>query len=821
MKGVIMAGGEGTRLRPLTSCIPKPMVPVVNRPIMEHIINLLKKHSISKIAVTMCYLPNVITDYFGSGESLGVELKYYLEEVPLGTGGSVLNAEDFLTETFVVISGDALTDIDLQKAVLFHKNKGAKATLVLKREPIPLEFGIVIIDHEGKIVKFLEKPGWEEVFSDTINTGIYILEPEVLKYYKKGENFDFSKDLFPKLLEQNVPLYGYVAGEYEYWNDIGDLKAYKQTHLDILDQKVDLKIPGKEISPGIFIGDETLLPENVKLSSPVVIGNNCVLKKDVTLDAYTILGDDCVIGENTNISRGILWDKGYIGRSNDLRGTILCNHVKTEGNVQIAEDTVVGEACRIGSSSIIKPDVKIWPHKTIKKNCVVNRNLVWGTTGSKKLFGRRGITGEINFDVTPEYAALLGSAFGNLLKKQSNVVLSSDGSKSSNLIKDCISAGLLTSGLNVIDIETALTPMSRFAIRFYKAVGGVHVSQDFSKPNTMRIEMLNQNGGNIDKKLEKKVENLIITEDFKKADYIGDKIKVENFSSLYIQNNIILMKNLEQVKKANFRLLIASPSSEEISIFANYLKAMGCDLEVKYFLGFNINDYKLNISNAVKTGSFDMGVVLNGSGEEMILLDETGNSLSSEQFTLLASYVSLMSGVCQNIIVPNIATSKIESLAQKYGAVVTRTKSSTSDLINKLLNSTTPSAENLLQYQLFFDALASLGIIIGFLNENKTTINKVVTQLPQFYIKKAAMTCDIESRGRVISELIKQNMDKQLELVEGVKINTKDGWALILPDIEEPAFHIFSEGYTEEYAQELSFDISERLKELIRFSDCE
>ncbi len=221
MKAVIMAGGEGTRLRPVTCGIPKPMVPVLNKPVMEYTLELLKEHNITEVAATLAYFPAVITDYFGDGGDFGIKLKYYIEHTPLGTGGSVKNAEDFLSDTFIIISGDALTDIDLERAVKFHREKSSKATLVLKRVSVPLEYGVVITDENGKITSFMEKPSWGEVFSDTINTGIYILEPEVLDYYKKGDNFDFSKDLFPKLLNDNIPMYGYVTKDY--WNDIGDL----------------------------------------------------------------------------------------------------------------------------------------------------------------------------------------------------------------------------------------------------------------------------------------------------------------------------------------------------------------------------------------------------------------------------------------------------------------------------------------------------------------------------------------------------------------------------------------------------------------------
>ncbi|MER3521018.1 MAG: hypothetical protein C4317_01800 [Acidimicrobiia bacterium] len=207
MKAVIMAGGEGTRLRPLTSNQPKPMLPVANKPMMEHIIRLLRRHHISEIVVTVAYLASVIRKYFGDGSDLGVRLFYAMEETPLGTAGSVKNAADELTEAFLVISGDALTDIDIDAVLSFHREKGSIATVVLKRTDNPLDFGIVIVEDDDKIVRFLEKPGWGQVFSDTINTGIYVFEPEILDFIPGGPS-DFSGDVFPRLVEKGAPIYG-------------------------------------------------------------------------------------------------------------------------------------------------------------------------------------------------------------------------------------------------------------------------------------------------------------------------------------------------------------------------------------------------------------------------------------------------------------------------------------------------------------------------------------------------------------------------------------------------------------------------------------
>jgi mannose-1-phosphate guanylyltransferase/phosphomannomutase len=193
MKAVVMAGGEGTRLRPLTSNQPKPMVPVVGRPCMEHIVELVKQHGISDVVATLAYMPQIISGYFGGGSHLGIELDYSIEEVPAGTAGSVKLCQHYLDETFLVLSGDALTDIDLSAVVDFHRRNGAVATLALKRVPNPLEFGVVITDPDGRIERFLEKPTWGEVFSDTINTGIYVLEPEVLDHIPDEDPYDFSK----------------------------------------------------------------------------------------------------------------------------------------------------------------------------------------------------------------------------------------------------------------------------------------------------------------------------------------------------------------------------------------------------------------------------------------------------------------------------------------------------------------------------------------------------------------------------------------------------------------------------------------------------
>jgi mannose-1-phosphate guanylyltransferase/phosphomannomutase len=328
-----MAGGVGTRLRPLTCNIPKPMMPLMNKPIMEHILKLLKKHGITEVCATLQYLPEIIKDYFEDGTDFGVNLKYYIEEIPLGTAGSVKNAQEFLDETFIVISGDVLCDIDLTEAIEFHKRKGSIATLVLTREEIPLEYGVVVTEEHGNIIRFLEKPSWGEVFSDTINTGIYILEPEVLNYFEKDNMFDFSKDLFPLLLKDKQPLFGKISDCY--WCDIGNPEQYIQAHKDIFKGNVKGNYWHGSKNQELWLGKDISWGNNCTINPPVAIGNNCRIGNNVIIDPYTVIDDNTIVDDNTSIKRSIIWKNSYIGKASEIRGGIICGKTTIKDNVSI------------------------------------------------------------------------------------------------------------------------------------------------------------------------------------------------------------------------------------------------------------------------------------------------------------------------------------------------------------------------------------------------------------------------------------------------------------------------------------------------------
>nr|WP_241735346.1 NDP-sugar synthase [Anoxybacillus flavithermus] len=319
-----MAGGRGTRLRPLTCHVPKPIVPIMNKPVMEYSIEWLKHHGITDIAVTVQYLSDEIIEYFGDGRRFGVHLHYFEETTPLGTAGSVKHAQSFLDDTFVVISADTLTTIHLQQAINFHFSKQALVTVLMHHEATPLSYGGIVTDRNGKVIHFVEKPKWNEVCSDLVNTGIYICDPAIFNYMPEHPPYDFSQHIFSHLIQQEYPIYGYEADGY--WSDIGIIEQYHQTHVDLLNQRL-VSSHYKEIAPDVWIGERVNIAQEVKLEGPILIGDDVRIDAYATLGPYTVVGSRSVISKYASLKRSIVWSNVYIDEHSELRGAVVANDV--------------------------------------------------------------------------------------------------------------------------------------------------------------------------------------------------------------------------------------------------------------------------------------------------------------------------------------------------------------------------------------------------------------------------------------------------------------------------------------------------------------
>ncbi len=311
MRAMIMAAGKGTRLRPITDLVPKPMAPIVNRPALYHILRLLQRHGVGEVIINLHHLPDSITGYFGNGAGLGLKIEYSFELELLGTAGGVKNNEAFLAgDTFLVVSGDALTDLDLTGLVAAHRRRGSIATLAVKEVADPSLFGVVVADDDDLVLGFQEKPSREEARSRLCNCGIYVFEPEIFSHILPGEFDDFGRRVFPELLRAGVPFHIWEGAGY--WSDVGNLGEYVRGNADALSGRVDVETPGREVRPGVWVGERTSVAQSVRIEPPVVVGSDCVVAEDVVLEGPTVIGDDVTVGAGAHVVRGLVLPHSHV-----------------------------------------------------------------------------------------------------------------------------------------------------------------------------------------------------------------------------------------------------------------------------------------------------------------------------------------------------------------------------------------------------------------------------------------------------------------------------------------------------------------------------
>ncbi|MBA3053264.1 MAG: NDP-sugar synthase [Candidatus Omnitrophota bacterium] len=338
---MVLAAGVGTRLRPLTYRIPKPLIPIVNRPVMEHSISNLQKQGFRKFICNLHTHAGKIRKHFGTGKKLGVSMEYSLEKTLLGNAGGLKKVEGFFkgSGTLLVISGDGFTDIDIRKAVAFHRKKKSAATMVLKKVESTFPFGITLTNPAGKITKFMEKPCITDFVDATVNTGIYIFEQDVFKFIPKNNFFDFGRDLWPLLLKNKLPIYGYVTDAY--WCDVGNLPDYRRTVADVLDGKVNIKIPGRERHRSVWCEKNVKIGKNVKFYRPCLIGENSEICDGAKIGPFVTIGRRSTIGPSAVVKNSIIWDNARIDGGVKIKNCIIDSGAAIKENLTLYEGTVI------------------------------------------------------------------------------------------------------------------------------------------------------------------------------------------------------------------------------------------------------------------------------------------------------------------------------------------------------------------------------------------------------------------------------------------------------------------------------------------------
>jgi mannose-1-phosphate guanylyltransferase / phosphomannomutase len=804
MKAVVMAGGFGTRLRPLTEKLPKPMAYVANRPMMEHMVRLLARHGFDDLEVLLYFFPEKISSYFGDGAPWGVRIHYVTAETDFGTAGAVKNAEERIDGTFLVVSADIITDFDLGKAVVFHREKEAKATMVLTRAVNPLQYGIVITEDDGRIVRFLEKPSWGEVFSDTINTGIYILEPEVLSLISPGRGVDFSRNVFPEMLARGERLFGYVAEGY--WKDVGNLDEYLNVHLDILAGRAVIDLEGKVIGSGnVRIGENTRVDYTADLKN-VLVGRNCVVGGNVVAE-NVILGDGCVVEDGAVLQSSVIWPRTRIHKNVRLLENIIGSDCEIRGRAFIAERAVISDHCIIGSDAVVKANVKVWPHKTVEDGAVLSSSLIWGEKWTRSLFGAYGIYGLANLEINPEFAAKLGAAYAATFGRKVVLSTSRDSHKTSRMINRAIMTGMLSVGADVHDYGVTPLPVARYLSRTHREErGGVHTRKSPFNPKFIDLKFFDENGLNLSVALERSVENLFFREDFVRADIdeSGEiSFPVGGFDT-YVDG---FLKNVDVkvVRERLYNIVIDHSYGATALIFPRILGHLGVETvalntildPVRITKTRDEHEKGLHHLTAIaRSLGADLGVMIDTGGEKIFISDEKGDILPDWVALQVVCLLACRQRRRGLISVPVTASRNIEKIAARYGMDVVRDRT----LPRFLMAAAAREGVEFVgdgsggyifpRFQPAFDGMFAIVKLLEFLAGEESSLSNLVREIPPTVFLERRIPCAWENKGALMRQLSEHAKGKPSQFIDGVKIFEGEDWVLIYPSQDEAYFHL-------------------------------
>ncbi len=829
MKAVIMAGGQGTRLRPLTSNAPKPMMPLGNRPMMEHVVHHLARHGFDDIVVTIAFMGNAIRNYFGDGSEFGVRMSYAVEDTPLGTAGSVRNAMDKLDERFLVISGDVLSDLDLGTVVETHVAAQAMATIGLIAVDNPLEFGIVITREDGSIERFLEKPTWGQVFSDTINTGIFMLEPDVFDYIEPDVPVDFSSEVFPALLDDGKPLFGAVCKGY--WEDVGTLDAYVSAHTDIMDQAVDVDVPGFKLTENVWLGDGAVIHPDAVVDGPAIIGDNCKISAGARLGPYAVLGDNVRLAGPVDIERSVVHDNAYLGEGVRLRGAVVGRSCDLRQNVKIDEGAVLGDECFVGADATIGSEVKIYPFKTVEDGAVVNASIVWESRGARSLFGRDGVAGLANIDITPEFASRLAMAWGSTLDRGDTAVMSRDSSRSARMLKRAMMAGLNAAGVNVIDLEVASVPVTRHETRRQSVAGGCTIRIKDADADSVIIRFFDGDGGvDITEDSQRKIERLFGREDFRRVfpAEIGDILFPPRALERYA---IDLERTLEPVTvgELGVKAVVDYAYGSVSFVMPNVLAKLGADVlalnpyaSTRSMVGYDREAHCQALADLVGVSGARLGAVIDPDGEHLAIVDDRGTVLSDAQALLLFLTLAAPDLSGRAVALPVSAPQVVETLLAPHNVEVRYTKLSTPALMEVARSSDVGFAASLdggfimPGFMPAYDATAAFVALLELVARSGRPLSAIVAELPDVHTVTDSVVTPWDQKGLVMRTLIEQAGDRDVDLVDGVRIHHDNGWVLVLPDPEDQLTQIWADAESTSEAQRLADEYGRRITQIIR-----
>lgn len=816
---VVMAGGFGTRIRPLSANRPKPMLPVVNRPILERVLVHLKTYGMDRAVLLTYHDPESIRAAFGDGRTLGMKLLYYQADQDFGTAGAVAHgAELAKADRYLVLSGDVVCDFDLGAVLAAHEQKQAKVTIGLTRVPNPLQFGIVIIDGDGRVRRFLEKPTWGEVFSDTVNTGVYVLDAEVLGHVPMHESYDFSRELFPKLLAAGAPMYGHISKGY--WRDIGDPESYLAAHADYFNGTLRLVPAGTLAQVGgkpLWLEEGAVIDPGVEVRGTVVIAAGCRVGPGVRLEDV-VLGPNTEIEPRCELRRAVVWENARIGEGSRVEGSVLGARVRLGAGAVVENGSVVADDTHLGREVRVKEGVKIWPAKTVEDHAVVHSNLVYADRWRTSTFEEGAVTGLTNLELTPEVAARLGAAYGTLLPPGSTILSTRDSHPASRMLRRPFVGGVGSTGVNIIDLEMLPTPVMRHKLESFGETGGVSFQQVQLVRGMTSIRFFDDHGLDISTAFAKSVERVFLREEFRRVQHgeIGVIFEQPRIIDFYNESYLKAL-DVEAIRSRRFRIVVDYAHSPAVVVLPRLLAALGCEVVTlnahtdgitEALLQEEIVDAHRQLATITSALKADLGVWLYENTERLVVVDNKGRVWwDTSLLGLLSALVAAAGLPPGEAVLPAYIPSTFRRLLADAGHGVRETLSAPRALTEASRQRDVlfaSSGEGDFIFPSLHhapDALFAVGKILELLTKADRTLTAVADSAPPVTVAVAGVPCPVERKGEVMRRFVETVQGQEVSYLEGIKVMLEEGWILLRPDRVAPRLHLHAEGSTQEAAR--------------------
>lgn len=759
MKAIIMAGGDGARLRPITCTVPKPMVRILDVPVMESAVDLLRRHGIREIAVTLRYLPDRIRDYFGDGSRFGVRIRYFTEAAPLGTAGGVKQAQEFLNEPFIVLSGDGLTDCDLAAAIAFHRKTGAQATLVTVRAADPREYGLVCADERGQITGFCEKPDWRDVVCDRVSTGIYLLEPSVTDRIPPDTPCDFARDLFPAMLSEGLPLYAYDAQCY--WCDIGDPAALIRANHDALQGKFPL--PRQN---GTLLHPTAQIDPFARILPPVYIGENVCIPAHATIGPCSVIASGAHISPGADIRGSVIASGAHIGRNAQLRGCYIAENARIADDAQIFESAVIGAGCTVGRAAEISAHARIWPEKSVPDRMHIRGNLILGHAPQAMLHA-----GAVDC-FTPIRSVQCAQALCAALRPR--IVLAAHSrSPAAEAQHLAACAGAMAQGAQVYDCRAATLPELRCAMRHIGADCAFFVTDDAFHP-------LDRLGAPISDGDKRTFLSLLNRGELPPpyAASVRSPQSVGRIDLIYLRA-AVTDEIIGALSGFPHPVAVYAPGEQLLSLAERALRRAGIAVRAEW------EEEMMELSHG------EIGAWLSPSGENVRLFTREGEITEAEMQLITAQ--ALLDKGEKRLLLPDDCTPAAEVLAESHRAKVERIPGSAAQWAQSL-SRLAPA-----QLPLHFDGIAAMLSIFAMLNRRHLSLTDFCRGLPQRVRHRRTVAIPDDLRAHVLrrlNETLQPGRPNRFHMPHG------DSHVWILPSDEVSGCTVLAESADGETARE-------------------